>query len=406
MALDLLLLQHSVTYHITGLRGALIFIDSFSTHVIEVAKFTLDHLQQKTHVLLSAHQLTPMSCIADRQMTFNTSHNEQFMASLGCSLKLVPRVRHGEFNGIVERVNGFICPIARAALVSAALDHTFFYFAVAHAVYVKIRAYHFGIQRTPYLLQHDHSPEEHALRRFGSLCIVHEHQKFDKLGLSDTPSVFLGFLVNNASPLSVVIYNPAPHLTDVRFDESSNHANFQLSNTSGRSLSLSSPMVKDLSKRFMFPDAPNVQRQSPSLVRKKQSWTSSTADLTRTIQQRLLANSGDDTSSEEERLEIPSVPEPTMPPATLTVSQPPIPPSTDHAAKVSHYPTPFYHSVSSSDEEDVSILKIPMSPFPKFLIYRPRCLRWLMNLLQSHLLQPLILFRMPMQFFLCLPPIE
>lgn len=175
MALDLLLSKHSATNFVAVICRALILIHSSSpyTYVIEVFKFTLKHLQQKTHILSSAYHLTPTICIADRQTPFNAFQLKQFMASLGCSLKLSSRERHGESNGVVERSHWVHTPqvpryfvsaaLVSAALVSAAVDHTFWYFAMAHAVYVKNGTYHSAIQRTPHYLQRGFLPDAHTL---------------------------------------------------------------------------------------------------------------------------------------------------------------------------------------------------------------------------------------------------
>lgn len=116
------------------------------------------HLPSNAHNILPVlrilvHNLTtsPRVYIADRQTAFNTDVFKKFFAARKYYLKLDPRGRHC-FNGTVERVIGNIRPMSRAALMSAALDNSFWFHAVAHAIYVKNRTLikrHFGRDDDP-----------------------------------------------------------------------------------------------------------------------------------------------------------------------------------------------------------------------------------------------------------------
>lgn len=83
------------------------------------------------------------------------------------------RIRHGEFNAIVERVIGLISPLGCASLLSTLFEQSLRHFATALAVYVKKRAYHWSVCSTSFKhLLHGHDVDISWIKRFGSLCFT------------------------------------------------------------------------------------------------------------------------------------------------------------------------------------------------------------------------------------------
>ena len=95
------------------------------------------------------------------------------MATQGCNLNLVRRGRHKEFNVLARRTIGLVRPLARAVLVGGVLDNSFWYYAMAQAVYVKNRAKHRILKKSPFRVRYGREGNLKTLRRFGALCFSH-----------------------------------------------------------------------------------------------------------------------------------------------------------------------------------------------------------------------------------------
>ncbi len=211
LGLDILIPSKTEVTYAAGVKAMINLVDCYvrDSFVITVRKFDSIHLWERLLVLLVTHILSPRVIIADQQKAFASTFFQLALAKLGIRLKLVPRDRHSEFNGIVERNIGSLKAMARAGLVASHLDESFWPFAIAHACYVKNRIYHHSIKMSPYYRRFNRKPELGHLRKFGSLCYVTNAlprtNKFRRLA---TPSIFLGMTTNTFSNLTTITYNP------------------------------------------------------------------------------------------------------------------------------------------------------------------------------------------------------
>lgn len=85
------------------------------------------------------------------------------------TLKLARKHRHGDFNGLVERGIGILWLMVHAALVTVALNSSFWFFTVLHAACIKNRCFHHSMKTIPYVVQLDVKPQHETIRRFGCL---------------------------------------------------------------------------------------------------------------------------------------------------------------------------------------------------------------------------------------------
>ncbi len=192
--------------------GTIVLVDFDSKILFEkhVTRLTTIYLFFQLLVLLRTNHLNPRTIIADQQKAFAATYFIVQLAKIGIHLKLVPRDRHSEFAGIVERSIQSIKAMARAGLFSALLTSAYWPFAVPNAVYVKNRMFHDSLKCTPWEKHYGYKAEIKHLRKFGCLTYMvnAKTKNQDKFKPFATPGIFLGYTNNNFSVLTARIFNP------------------------------------------------------------------------------------------------------------------------------------------------------------------------------------------------------
>jgi len=151
---------------------------------------------------------------------YSSNHFLSFLASDGMVRQVTAPYSHVS-NGIAERTNRGILDPVHCMLKHSGLPNSFWAEAARVAVYIKNRATHRSIGKTPYEELHGRKPEIGHLRSFGCLAYTHvPTAKRTKLDDRATRYIFIGY---TETPSIWRVYDPTTNRVymsrDVKFDE-------------------------------------------------------------------------------------------------------------------------------------------------------------------------------------------
>ena len=183
---------------ITGHQYYIVFVDDHSRYVTVQFLKTKDEANEKiksyiTHQKIRGH--APQALRADRGTEFVNEDLVTWTWEQGIDIQLTAPYSPSQ-NGIAERMNRTLVEMARTMLIASKLPEFLWEQAVAHAAYVRNRAYTRAIPNTtPYQRWHGEKPEIAYLRPFGTaVWILVQGQKVSRKMLPKSKrKAFVGF---------------------------------------------------------------------------------------------------------------------------------------------------------------------------------------------------------------------
>ncbi len=271
LKMDIAVPSKTILSYKAGIKAVIIIVDQFSRliYITFVQRFTTKHILSKLKVLFKNRNIKCKEIVTDRQSAFQSAEFIVEAAKHGFPITLVPKKRHGEFNGLPERNIRTLRAMTCAALIDSGLDESFWPFGMAYSAFIKNRVYHHSIKMSPFKKHYGKDPNLKIIRRFGCVCYIVTGEKTNKFLPRTDSCIFLGFEENVSSVFTCICYKVDtkrlifPFFQDVIFDEDKNM----------------NDLMKEESKIKITYDGPSLQNSGSSFQDDESTYGDSFSNL-------------------------------------------------------------------------------------------------------------------------------